>query len=159
MPKKNIPKDVLIIPETIEFYEPVNENSKYDPSYDDKLMKHLAKGLSFNSFDVGVTSKTLNQWLKKHPSFALARERGEKKRLQLLEAAGMKMIVEGNAVAWKFMMQQELGLSDINIKIDNGGGSNKDDADQLEKEMIDVTPERTKRLAKIREYAKKLKIK
>lgn len=159
MPKKNIPKDVLIIPEEIEFYEPTNENSKYDPSYDDQLMKHLAKGLSFHSFDVGVSSKTMRQWLKKHPSFALARERGEKKRLQLLEAAGMKMIVEGNAVAWKFMMQQELGLSDINIKIDNGGGSDKDDADQLEKEIIDVTPERTKRLAKIREYTKKLKIK
>ena len=159
MPKKNIPKDVLLVPDEIEFYEPNNGHSLYDPKYDDMLYKHLSKGLSFASFDVGVTSKTLREWVKRHPSFALARERGEKKRLQILEAAGMKMVIEGNAAVWKFLMQQELGLSDISINVNNNNSPLADDIKSLKQEVIDVTPERTKRLAKIREYARVLKIK
>jgi hypothetical protein len=154
MKEKNTKKQRIIIPEVIEFTEPTRPDSKYRPEYDEMLYKHLAKGLSWGSFDVGVTNKTMNAWLSKHPSFALARERGEKKRLQLLEAAGMKMIVEGNATAWKYMMAEFL-LSDP-LPPALSGDSSEDEV--IEAEMKNVTPERSRRLARIRELGKKLKI-
>ncbi len=154
MEKKNTPKDVIRIPDSIEFVEPVNAHSLYDRLFDKQLIAHLSKGLSFASFDVGVTTKTLHQWLKKQPSFYLARERGEKKRLQLLEAAGIKMIIEGNAVAWKFMMQ-DYGMTE---KLEISMGRAAEDESAIHEEMQNITPERSKRLERIRELGRKLKI-
>jgi len=154
MPKKNTEKGVVKIPDPFDFDVDIhNANSRYDKKFDRMLLDHLSKGLSFASFDVGVTSKTLHLWLKLHPTFHLARERGEKKRLKLLEAAGMKMIVEGNAVAWKFMMQ-DYGMTD-QLKISVGG---VEDDELIAQEMKNITPERSKRLERIRELGKKLKI-
>jgi hypothetical protein len=83
-------------------------NCKYKPEYDQLLLNHLSKGLSFMSFDVpgGVAYSTLRTWCKRFPSFAQAREIGEKKRLQLLEGEGIKMVKGGNAVVWKTLMSQ-----------------------------------------------------
>ena len=83
-------------------------NCKYRPEYDQMLLDHLSKGLSFTSFDVpgGVAYTTLRQWCKRFPSFAQAREIGEKKRLMLLESEGIKMVKDGNAVVWKALMGQ-----------------------------------------------------
>jgi hypothetical protein len=154
MAKKNTPKGVMLIPDSIEFAEPGNANSLYELAFDKQLIAHLSKGLSFGSFDVGVTTKTLHQWLKKHPTFYLARERGEKKRLQLLEAAGIKMIIEGNAVAWKFMMQ-DYGMTE---KLEISMGRAAEDDAAIEAEMQNITPERSKRLERIRDLGRKLKI-
>lgn len=86
---------------------------KYKPEYDDLLLLHLSKGLSFMSFDVaaGVAYKTLVSWTKRFPSFAQAREIGEKAKLRLLEEEGIKMVRGGNVIAWKFLMVQQ-GASD-----------------------------------------------
>jgi hypothetical protein len=83
-------------------------SSKYKPEFCEQLRKHLGKGLSMGSFNVpgGVSYNTLMNWVKRYPSFAQAREMGEKSRLELLEVEGIKMVKAGNVVAWKFMMSQ-----------------------------------------------------
>lgn len=88
-------------------------NCKYKPEYDQMLLDHLSKGYSFTSFDVpgGVAYNTLKVWCKRFPSFAQAREIGEKRKLKILEDEGLKMVKSGNVVAWKFMMNQH-GVSE-----------------------------------------------
>jgi hypothetical protein len=88
---------------------PKNNRSLYRPEYDDLLIEHLASGKSFMSFDVagGVSYKTLRNWCDKFPSFAEAREIGEKAKLRFLEDEGVKMVKGGNVIAWKFMMNQQ----------------------------------------------------
>ena len=83
-------------------------NCKYRPEYDDLLLSHLSKGLSFMSFNVpgGVSYSALTSWCKRFPTFAEARDIGEKARLEMLETEGVKMVKGGNVVAWKFMMNQ-----------------------------------------------------
>jgi len=154
MDEKNTEKKKLKVPATIDFVEPANLHSLYKPQYDQMLLKHLSKGLSFACFEVGVTTNTMNAWIRRHPSFALARELGEKKRLQLLEAAGIKMIIEGSAVAWKFMMQDYGMTEKLEISV---GNALEDDAN-INEEMKNITPERSKRLARIKALGSKLKI-
>lgn len=92
--------------EEISLLEQRWSNCKYRPEYDQMLLDHLSKGLSFMSFDVpgGVAYATLKKWCKRFPSFAQAREIGEKKRLMLLEKEGIKMVKGGNAVVWKTLI-------------------------------------------------------
>ena len=96
-------------------------NCKYKPEYDQMLLDHLSKGLSFMSFDVpgGVAYQTLVQWCKRFPSFAQAREIGEKRRLLLLEDEGIKMVKGGNAVVWKTLMSQ-YGLAE-KVEVQHSG--------------------------------------
>lgn len=56
----------------------VGRPSKYRPEYNDKLVEHMKRGLSFESFgaDVGVSKDTLYNWLKRHAAFSDARKRG-----------------------------------------------------------------------------------
>lgn len=81
---------------------------KYKPEYDQLLLDHLSKGLSISSFDTpeGVSYVTVLAWCKRFPSFAQAREIGDKARLAMLEEEGIKMVRGGNVVAWKFLMNQ-----------------------------------------------------
>lgn len=81
---------------------------KYKPEYDQLLLDHLSSGLSISSFDTpdGVSYVTVLAWIKRFPSFAQAREIGDKARLAMLETEGIKMIKGGNVVAWKFLMNQ-----------------------------------------------------
>lgn len=94
--------------DTVALLEKKWSSCKYKPEYDDMLLKHLSKGLSFMSFDIpgGITYNTLLTWCKRFPAFAEAREMGEKARLRMLEEEGVKMIKGGNVVAWKFLMNQ-----------------------------------------------------
>lgn len=154
MDEKNTKNNMIKIPHSIDFVEPPNLHSLYKPRYDGMLLSHLSKGLSFASFEVGVTTKTMSAWTLRHPSFALAREIGEKRRLKLLEAAGIKMIIEGNAVAWKFMMQ-DYGMTE---KLEISVGNALEDDEIINEELKNITPERSKRLARIRELGRKLKI-
>jgi len=98
-------------------------NCKYKPEYDQQLLDHLSTGLSFMSFDVpgGVAYSTLRAWCTRFPSFGQAREMGEKKRLQLLEGEGIKMVKDGNAVVWKTLMSQ-YGLAErVEVQHTAGG--------------------------------------
>ena len=92
-------------PKRIDFHAPLN-NSGYKPEYAAMLREHIGRGFSLNSFDVGVSTKTIYNWLRIHPDFALARERGEKQKLKFLEASSVKMIAEGNAAVWKTLISQ-----------------------------------------------------
>ena len=94
--------------ETVALLEKKWSCCKYEPEFDQMLVEHLSKGLSFMSFNVagGVAYNTLRVWCKRFPSFAQAREIGEKARLKMLEEEGVKMVKGGNVVAWKFMMNQ-----------------------------------------------------
>lgn len=93
----------------IEFLEQRWSSCKYKPEFAQMLLNHLSEGYSYSSFDVpgGVTYSTLRQWEKRFPEFAQAREMGEKAKLKLLETEGLKMVKEGNVVAWKFLMNQQ----------------------------------------------------
>ena len=92
--------------EVVKLLEKRWSSCKYKPEYDQMLLDHLSKGLSFMSFDTpeGVAYSTLRKWCDRFPSFGQAREIGEKRRLQLLEKEGIKMVKGGNVVAWKFLM-------------------------------------------------------
>lgn len=135
----------------VVFTQPIIGSSKYRSGYCKQLTDHLKKGLSFNSFDVGVSQKTMNNWLDTYPEFAMARERGDKLRLKLLEAAGIKMVIEGNASVWKFMMQ-EFGMTEnVNLTV-----SQTEEPPLVEGQVIDITPERAARRERIRELGKRL---
>lgn len=109
--------------ETIALLEKRWSSCKYKPEYDQLLLDHLSKGLSFSSFDVpgGVAYSTLRKWCERFPSFAQAREIGEKRRLQLLETEGIKMVKGGNVVAWKFLMNQHgvVEKSEVHVSSDS----------------------------------------
>ena len=93
----------------------------------------------------------MNNWLDTYPEFAMARERGDKLRLKLLEAAGIKMVIEGNASVWKFMMQ-EFGMTEnVNLTV-----SQTEEPPLVEGQVIDITPERAARRERIRELGKRL---
>ena len=111
--------------EEISILEQRWSSCKYKPEFDKMLQDHLSKGLSFLSFNIpgGVSYSTLITWTKRFPSFAQAREIGEKHKLQLLEEEGIKMVKGGNVIAWKFLMNQ-LGHSEtrtIDIKTTHTG--------------------------------------
>ena len=99
--KKKRPRPVD--PETVEFHRPDGFRSEYCAM----LRDHIGKGFSFSSFEIGVTNATLQRWLREYPEFREARESGERKKLKILEAAGMRMVVEGNVQAWKLLMSQQ----------------------------------------------------
>lgn len=125
---------------------------KYKPEYDQQLIDHLSKGLSFTSFTAGTGTaySTLIEWCKRFPSFQEAREIGEKARLQLLEREGMKMVKGGNVVAWKFMMNQ-MGMhetTEVKKTIEHS----------LSPHMRVPAPIRYKRLQKLKELNKRVRL-
>lgn len=91
--------------------------SKYDSSYCDKLIQHMAKGNCFKSFagEIGVGVRTLYDWTKKHDEFEEAREIGRAKSLSVWTDIGRDLALgerKGNAVAWIFMMKNLFGWHD-----------------------------------------------
>lgn len=65
----------------------------YREEYDQMLIDHSSKGLSFASFgaQANVSEQTLYNWLKKFPSFAKAKELADQKRLEFWEDLGVKL--------------------------------------------------------------------
>ena len=141
-------------PDTIEFIEPKRDTSsfsKYDPKYDKMLLEHMAKGFSLASFtEAKVCTTTLYKWLEVHPTFKESHDLGVMYRMKLLEAAGIKMAVkEGNATVWKALMQ-EFGF------VDKVEVVNKHEVLDTNNPMVDVTPEKMKRLQRIKELTEEL---
>ena len=142
-------------PESVNFHKPMLSHNQYRPEYALLLSDHIAKGFSLNSFDVGVTAKTLHDWLKTHEDFALARELGERRKLRLLEAAGIKMAVkDGNSQVWKVLMGQ-YGVHERTESLHHH--SHRHTSETGEPEPLKLTGHE-ERLARIRELSKKLGI-
>lgn len=92
--------------------------SKYRPEYCELLAKHLASGLSTESFCgvVKVAPDTLYEWFKVHPEFSEAQKQYEKQGLVLLEQIGMNgmmgKIKNFNVAAWIFIMKNRFKWRD-----------------------------------------------
>ena len=149
-------------PDEINFHKPMRIDNGYKPEYAVLLMDHISKGFSLNIFDVGVSTSTLHSWLRDHEDFALARDRGERRKLKLLEASGIKMAIsEGNASVWKVLISQ-FGVSEksetrnLHVhqhqKVDSEPNASVDG-----EEMLKLTGHES-RLARIRELSGKLGI-
>ncbi len=65
--------------------------TEYKPEYDQKLIEHMNKGFSFESFAgvVSVTRATVYNWLDQHPSFLDAKDNGRQKSLLFWETQGI----------------------------------------------------------------------
>lgn len=83
---------------------------KYNESFPAKLVDHMKKGLSVDSFAslVGVSRETIYQWLKIFPEFKEAKELGEAHSLLFWEKmgiAGASGNLKGfNSKSWEFNM-------------------------------------------------------
>lgn len=66
----------------------------YKPEYCQKLIKHMQKGMSFESFAglVGVSKQTIYDWLKANPEFADAKSIAVEKARLFWEEEGLKGI-------------------------------------------------------------------
>lgn len=97
--------------------------SKFDPAYAERIIKHMANGLSFESFggEIGVHKDTLYEWVKRYPDFADAKKKATERCRLWWERLGMaalmgrdvvdaqgKVTIEGkriNTVLWIFNMK------------------------------------------------------
>lgn len=102
----------------------------FKPEYPEKLINHMAQGLSFESFGgvVGVSRETLYAWNKRHKAFADAKKEGEAKSRYLWEKIGIAAMlgieadiggqkVKGsnfNTGMWIFNMKNRFGWRDKN---------------------------------------------
>lgn len=108
--------------------------SKYKPEFCDLLIKHMADGLSFESFAavVKVNRTTLWDWVKAHEDFREAKAEGLDENLLFYEKigrAGMMGKLPGfNITAWIFNMKNRHGWRD----------KQKDEADVIVKNEITV---------------------
>ena len=68
----------------------------YDSSYPEKLIEHMASGLSYESFAgvIGVNRDSLYNWEKSHPEFYDAKKEGSSKNLLYWEKAGHEGLFE-----------------------------------------------------------------
>lgn len=99
--------------------------SEFRKKYCDALIKHMEKGLSFESFGgkVGVCKKTLYRWVKHHPEFKRAKALGETRSLLFWENLGIRGAqgeVKGfNVASWIFNCKNRFGWRD-NRTADDG---------------------------------------
>ena len=148
--KKKIPR-----PEDVEYVQ-FKPADSFQIEYCAMLTDHIAKGFSFASFDVGVTNATMSRWLYDHPEFSAAREKGERKKLQVLEAAGMRMaVVDSNVSAWKLLMSQH-GVVEKSATVQHHIHENINTRSEPEK--IEASNHREARKERIRELAADLQI-
>lgn len=67
----------------------------YSEEYCQKLIDHMAQGLSFDSFagTIGVTRETMYNWAKKHTNFFHAKKKGQAYCLLFWEKLGLAGIM------------------------------------------------------------------
>ena len=92
--------------------------SKYKTDLPDKLIEHMKKGLSFESFSAvaGVTRDALYKWCELHPDFKLAKSLGEGHSKMFWETVGIQgtlgKINNFSATIWIFTMKCRFGYRD-----------------------------------------------
>lgn len=66
--------------------------SKYDPTYTEMLIGHMASGLSYESFAgvIGISRATLYNWEEAHEEFLDAKKKGSEKNLLYWEQVGQE---------------------------------------------------------------------
>jgi hypothetical protein len=76
---------------------PGGHESTYDSKYDQMLIDHMSKGLSFESFGgvIEVSARTLYNWSKANASFLHAKTIGTSKCRLWWETVGVAYVVEG----------------------------------------------------------------
>ena len=149
--KKKRPRPVE--PDKVEFHAPDGFRSEYCAM----LRDHIGRGFSFASFEIGVTNATLHRWLHDYPEFNEARESGERKKLKILEAAGLKMaVVESNVQAWKLLMSQQ-GVVEKTASVQHHIHERIDNT-RDEPVRVEETSQRKARKDRIRELAAELEI-
>ncbi len=104
--------------------------TKYKPEYCQKLIDHMAQGLSFESFAglIDVCLDTLYEWEKKYPEFSETKKRGRRKQAIFWEGAGrdaaLGKIENFNATAFVWMTKNMLGWrekQDVELSGPKGG--------------------------------------
>lgn len=97
---------------------PVGRPTKYKQDYCDMLVKHMAEGLSFESFagHISVTKQILYDWCEKHPEFLDAKKLGWAKCLLFYEKIGRQAMVGKlpgfNLGSWCLNMKNRFGWTD-----------------------------------------------
>jgi len=97
---------------------PAGRPTKYDPSYCEKLIKHMAQGLSYLSFAgvIEVNPDTMYEWEKKHPEFSEAKKIAFQKGRLAWETMGIAGTVgktdKFSAAAWIFNMKNRFKWTD-----------------------------------------------
>lgn len=84
--------------------------SKYDPMFCKKLIAHMSKGLSFDSFAAvaKVNLDTLYEWAKVHSEFSEAKKQAFNENLLFWENAGVDGMHDKekfNSTVWIFNMK------------------------------------------------------
>lgn len=103
---------------------PAGQPTLYREEYCDQLLEHMRLGKSFESFaaTIGCARVTLYNWLKDHPTFLYAKQRGHELALSVWEDIGQKHILNItqhgvgskslNSTAWIFIMKNRFGYKD-----------------------------------------------
>lgn len=98
--------------------------TKYDNDYPERLIKHMAGGLSYNSFAgvIGVCRDSLYEWERHYPQWLEAKKLGFDKCLLFWESVGRSMalgrelpggdISKANVSSWIFQMKNRFGWRD-----------------------------------------------
>lgn len=83
---------------TIQQPNPEGRPTKYELGYCQKLIDHMAGGLSFESFagEIGVHRDTLYEWEKVHPEFSDAKKIGTDASLLKWEKIGRDNIINSS---------------------------------------------------------------
>lgn len=135
---------------------PGGRPSKYKPEYCDRLIAHMTKGLSFESFAglVEVNQDTVHEWVKRHVEFSEAKKLGQSALRLWWERTGQEGLFnvmtrdgEGgnstvtiNSTMYVWMTKNMLGWrdkQDIDQKItDTGDKRRADDAEKERDELL-----------------------
>ncbi len=107
-------------PESKKPANPVGRPTIYKQEYCQKLIDHMSKGLSFESFGatMGIARDAVYEWAKKHPEFAEAKAAALDASLLWWEQQGQKgMWVDKdgpvlNNTIWVFSMKNRHGWRD-----------------------------------------------
>ena len=96
--------------------------TKYKEEYCEKLVAHMAKGLSYESFAglIGVHRETLYEWERKHEIFSDSKKIGKEKCLLFYETIGVQgmlgKIPNFNATTWIFKMKNKFGWKSNSVE-------------------------------------------
>jgi hypothetical protein len=115
--------------------------SKYKPEFDEMLIDHLSKGFSFHSFAgvVRVNYDTVFEWVKRHPSFAEAKQIGTAQSHVFWEKMGIAgtlgKINKFVPSTWIFNMKNRFGWRDRQEIKELGGDEDFDEVISHDKIM------------------------
>ena len=88
--------------------------TKYKEEYNEKLLKHMARGLTFEAFAsrINVERKTLYNWCDKYPEFKRAKDIGVEKSRYRLELNLLKTCEtgKGNVIGQIFMLKNRFPM-------------------------------------------------